>query len=94
MALLILWSVVLILGIIALRRSRATAQQGVRVAFDLARTLALRMPLAEQRVRMQAMRRLIAELNVYRWAGRMLVDASRVRRREQLLGLLSVPEAR
>ena len=55
---------------------------------------ALRMPLDEQRVRMQAMRRLIAELNVYRWAGRMLVDASRVRRREQLLGLLSVPEAR
>jgi trehalose 6-phosphate synthase len=53
---------------------------------------ALRMPAAEQRVRMQAMRRLIAELNVYRWAGRMLVDASRIRRREQLLGLLSVPD--
>jgi trehalose 6-phosphate synthase len=50
---------------------------------------ALRMPAEEQRVRIRAMRRLIAEFNVYRWAGRMLLDASRLRKREQLSGLLS-----
>jgi len=56
--------------------------------------IALEMPEREQRDRVRSMRGLIQEFNVYRWAGRMLVDASRVRRREQLLGLLSVPEAR
>jgi trehalose 6-phosphate synthase len=50
---------------------------------------ALRMPLAEQRARMRSMRKLVAEFNVYRWAGRMLVDAAEVRRRERLSGLLS-----
>ncbi len=50
---------------------------------------ALRMPREEQRARMRVMRSLIAEFNVYRWAGRMLIDASRLRRREQLAGLLS-----
>ena len=37
---------------------------------------------------MRAMRALVAEFNVYRWAGRMLVDAARVRRRERLSGRL------
>lgn len=50
---------------------------------------ALRMSPEEQRARMHAMRALVSELNVYRWAGRMLLDASRLRRREQLAGLLS-----
>lgn len=50
--------------------------------------IALAMPPAEQRARMQAMRKLVAEFNVYRWAGRMLLDASRLRRREQLAGML------
>jgi trehalose 6-phosphate synthase len=49
---------------------------------------ALRMPLREQRDRMRAMRALVAEFNVYRWAGRMLVDAARVRRRGRLSGRL------
>ena len=49
---------------------------------------ALSMPVAEQQARMRAMRRIVAEYNVYRWAGRMLLDASRLRRREQLSGLL------
>jgi trehalose 6-phosphate synthase len=52
---------------------------------------ALRMPVEEQQVRIRAMRRLVAEFNVYRWAGRMLLDASRLRQREQLSGLLSDP---
>jgi trehalose 6-phosphate synthase len=51
--------------------------------------VALSMPADEQRVRMQSMRRVVAEFNVYRWAGRMLVDAAEVRRRERLSGRLS-----
>jgi len=50
---------------------------------------ALRMPPSEQRVRMQSMRRLVAEFNVYRWAGRMLVDAAELRRKERMSGRLS-----
>jgi trehalose 6-phosphate synthase len=50
---------------------------------------ALRMPAREQRDRMRAMRALLAEFNVYRWAGRMLVDAARLRRRERLSGRLT-----
>jgi trehalose 6-phosphate synthase len=54
---------------------------------------ALYMPKDEQRDRMRSMRALVAEFNVYRWAGRMLVDAARLRRRERLTGRLSgVPE--
>jgi len=49
---------------------------------------ALRMPAAVQRERMQSMRQLVSEFNVYRWAGRMLVDAAEVRKRERLYGRL------
>lgn len=45
---------------------------------------ALSMGTKEQRERMQALRRQIAEHNVYRWAGRMLLDATRLRYRERL----------
>ncbi|MEO7325430.1 MAG: trehalose-6-phosphate synthase [Dokdonella sp.] len=54
--------------------------------------IALEMSRSEQQARMQAMRRFVSEFNVYRWAGRMLLDASRLRRREQLSGLLSEHE--
>jgi trehalose 6-phosphate synthase len=47
------------------------------------------MPEREQQDRMRAMRALVSEFNVYRWAGRMLVDAARVRRRGQLTGRLA-----
>lgn len=47
-------------------------------------TAALSMGAKEQRERMQALRRQIAEHNVYRWAGRMLLDATRLRYRERL----------
>jgi trehalose 6-phosphate synthase len=47
---------------------------------------ALRMPDAEQRERMRSMRRLVSEFNVYRWAGRMLVDAAELRRKERMSG--------
>ncbi|MGE3179749.1 MAG: hypothetical protein AB7O32_19910, partial [Vicinamibacterales bacterium] len=39
---------------------------------------------AEQRERMRALRQHVSEFNVYRWAGRMLQDATRLRHRERL----------
>jgi trehalose 6-phosphate synthase len=50
---------------------------------------ALSMSPNEQMERMRSMRSFLAEFNVYRWAGRMLVDAARVRRRERLTGRLA-----
>jgi trehalose 6-phosphate synthase len=50
---------------------------------------ALAMPAEEQEERMRAMRALVSELNVYRWAGKMLLDATRTRRRERLASRLS-----
>ncbi|HEX7480704.1 MAG TPA: trehalose-6-phosphate synthase [Polyangiales bacterium] len=50
---------------------------------------AVQMPKDEQRERMRSMRGLVAEYNVYRWAGRMLVDAAQLRRRERLTGRLA-----
>ncbi len=54
---------------------------------------ALRMPVDEQRERMRSMRKLVAEFNVYRWAGRMLVDAAELRRKERISGRLSTARA-
>jgi len=48
--------------------------------------MALTMSPTEQRDRMRLMRGLVAEFNVYRWAGRMLLDAATMRRRVRLLG--------
>jgi trehalose 6-phosphate synthase len=45
---------------------------------------ALLMTTTEQRERMRALRNHVAEYNVYRWAGRMLLDAARLRQRERL----------
>jgi len=45
---------------------------------------ALSMAPAEQRDRMRAMRAYVAEFNVYRWAGNMLVDAARLRKRDRI----------
>jgi trehalose 6-phosphate synthase len=56
--------------------------------------LALEMPAAEQRIRMRLMRGLIQEFNVYRWAGRMLMDAAGMRRRGRLLERVTAPEPR
>lgn len=44
----------------------------------------LTMPDFEQSERMRSMRALVRDFNVYRWAGRMLLDAARVRQREKL----------
>lgn len=47
---------------------------------------ALEMPRAERRERMQLMRRTVKENNVYRWGGRMLMDAARIRQRQAFAG--------
>jgi trehalose 6-phosphate synthase/phosphatase len=57
--------------------------------YDIAETAAairqsLEMDRDERRERMRLMRRTVKENNVYRWAGRMLMDAARVRQRQQL----------
>jgi trehalose 6-phosphate synthase len=50
---------------------------------------ALRMSAEEQRDRMRSMRNFLSEFNVYRWAGRMLVEAARLRRHERLTNRLN-----
>ncbi len=57
--------------------------------FDVTETVAametaLHMGRDERRSRMSLMRRTVKENNVYRWAGRMLMDASRIRQRQSL----------
>jgi len=49
--------------------------------------VALRMPESEQQERMRSMRQQVREWNVYRWAGRMLIDAASSRRRQRILDL-------
>lgn len=50
---------------------------------------ALNMSVDEKRDRMRSMRAFVSEFNVYRWAGRMLVDAARLRSRDRLTGRLT-----
>jgi trehalose 6-phosphate synthase len=45
---------------------------------------AMRMSRDERRNRMSLMRRTVKENNVYRWAGRILMDAARIRQRQSL----------
>ena len=47
--------------------------------------LALTMSPDEQRARMRSMRTLVQEFNVFRWAGRMLLDAARMRHRRRVM---------
>ncbi len=50
---------------------------------------ALTMPVDEQQDRMRSMRSLLVQFNVYRWAGKMLVDAARLRNQERVTGRLA-----
>jgi alpha,alpha-trehalose-phosphate synthase [UDP-forming] len=47
--------------------------------------LALTMSSEEQKTRMRSMRNLVGEFNVFRWAGRMLIDAARMRHRRRVM---------
>ncbi len=71
--------------------SRELAEALIINPYDLdqcaaALRVALTMPAREQRDRMRSMRGLVQEFNVYRWAGRMLLDAAAMRRRTRVLG--------
>ncbi len=59
----------------------------------MALNAALSMPSEEQRARMHSMRGQLQEFNVYRWAGRMLIDAARMRQHERLRGRIKENEA-
>jgi trehalose 6-phosphate synthase len=48
---------------------------------------ALFMPEAEQRARMQAMRKVVRARNVHRWAAQMLLDAAQLRKRREILAM-------
>jgi trehalose-6-phosphate synthase len=56
--------------------------------------LALTMPPLEQRARMRSMRGIVQEYNIYRWAGRMLMDAARMRQRARLIREVGEPDRR
>jgi trehalose 6-phosphate synthase len=46
---------------------------------------ALTMPPTEQHERMKSMREQVRSRNVYRWAGQMLLDTSRIRKKQRIL---------
>jgi trehalose 6-phosphate synthase/phosphatase len=69
--------------------SRELAEAVLINPFDVTETaaameIAMRMSRDERRNRMSLMRRTVKENNVYRWAGRMLMDAARIRQRQSL----------
>ena len=69
--------------------SRELAEALLVNPFDVGETAnaivaALEMGRDERRQRMHLMRRTVSEANVYRWAGRMLVDVARIRQRQAL----------
>jgi trehalose-6-phosphate synthase len=69
--------------------SRELAEAVLINPFDVSETAdametAIRMGRDERRDRMSLMRRTVKENNVYRWAGRMLMDAARIRQRQSL----------
>jgi trehalose-6-phosphate synthase len=69
--------------------SRELAEAVLINPFDVNETaeameIAMRMGREERRDRMRLLRRTVKENNVYRWAGRMLMDASRIRQRQNL----------
>jgi len=55
--------------------------------------VALSMPAEEQRARVRSMRSMVQEFNVYRWAGRMLMDAARMRQHDRLHEKMQETEA-
>jgi trehalose 6-phosphate synthase len=54
---------------------------------------ALVMPREERQERLRIMRATIKHNNVFRWAGRMLMDAARIRQRQRLRGFDGEREA-
>lgn len=78
--------------------SRELAEAVLINPFDVNETadameIAMRMGRDERRDRMSLMRRTVKENNVYRWAGRMLMDAARIRQRQSLPSVKKRDEA-
>jgi trehalose 6-phosphate synthase/phosphatase len=80
-------------GVLILSKFTGAARELVEALlvnpFDVSETAntivtALEMQREERRKRMQLMRRTVSEANVYRWAGRMLMDVARIRQRQSL----------
>jgi trehalose 6-phosphate synthase len=61
---------------------------------SLALDTALRMPANEQQERMRLMRQQVREWNVYRWAGRMLIDAAAIRQRQRIFDISEANQPR
>jgi trehalose 6-phosphate synthase len=61
-------------------------------ASSAALAAALQMSVDEQADRMRLMRSLLSQFNVYRWAGKMIVDAAHLRNQERVAQRRSVPE--
>ena len=61
---------------------------------SLALDTALRMPANEQQERMRLMRQQVREWNVYRWAGRMLIDAAAIRQRRRIFDISEANQPR
>ena len=55
---------------------------------------ALRMSREERQERMRLMRQTVKENNVFRWAGRMLMDAARMRQRARVIRQTATRDAR
>jgi trehalose 6-phosphate synthase len=56
--------------------------------------IAHRMPAKEQQERMRLMRQQVREWNVYRWAGRMLIDAAASRQRRRIFEISETNQMR
>ena len=56
--------------------------------------IALRIPAKEQQERMRPMRQQVREWNVYRWAGRMLIDAAASRQRRRIFEISEANQMR
>jgi trehalose 6-phosphate synthase len=58
-------------------------------SFGEAMHQALTMSVEEQHERMKSMREQVKSRNVYRWAGQMIMDASRIRKKQRILQIAS-----
>ena len=60
-------------------------------AYEMGKVIhrALTMPPNEQRERMKVMREQVQGRNVYRWAGQMLLDAARLRKKQRIMKLIA-----
>jgi trehalose 6-phosphate synthase len=56
--------------------------------------VAINMPFDERRERIRLMRRTVKHNNVYRWAGRMLIEAGQIRQRQRLAARSAMRQSR